>query len=133
LPFGARSRGSVEERPLHTRKVAGSIPAGTTLSELHEHGLWTPWLVRFVRFLSGDRCIDRFSRRMIGRTWVWTWRFVPGVSGSSRGRKAIGPQTTSVVGGTQRWWGVGIEPSGYGVGVAAGGNFRGAQLSATER
>ena len=26
----ARSRGSVEERPLHTRKVAGSIPAGTT-------------------------------------------------------------------------------------------------------
>jgi hypothetical protein len=25
-----RSRGSVEERPLHTRKVAGSIPAGTT-------------------------------------------------------------------------------------------------------
>jgi hypothetical protein len=30
LPFGARSRGSVEERPLHTRKVAGSIPAGTT-------------------------------------------------------------------------------------------------------
>lgn len=25
-----RSRGSVGERPLHTRKVAGSIPAGTT-------------------------------------------------------------------------------------------------------
>ena len=30
-----RSRGSVEERPLHTRKVAGSIPAGTTTLELH--------------------------------------------------------------------------------------------------
>ena len=29
-PLGAGSRGSVEERPLHTRKVAGSIPAGTT-------------------------------------------------------------------------------------------------------
>jgi hypothetical protein len=29
--------------------------------------------------------------------------------------------------------GVGIEPSGYGVGVAASGNFRGARLSATER
>ena len=28
--LGARSRGSVGERPLHTRKVAGSIPAGTT-------------------------------------------------------------------------------------------------------
>ncbi len=28
-----RSRGSVEERPLHTRKVAGSIPAGTTWSD----------------------------------------------------------------------------------------------------
>jgi hypothetical protein len=28
--LSARSRGSVEERPLHTRKVAGSIPAGTT-------------------------------------------------------------------------------------------------------
>ena len=27
-----RSRGSVGERPLHTRKVAGSIPAGTTSS-----------------------------------------------------------------------------------------------------
>ena len=27
----ARSRGSVEERPVHTGKVAGSIPAGTTL------------------------------------------------------------------------------------------------------
>ena len=26
----SRSRGSVEERPLHTRKVAGSNPAGTT-------------------------------------------------------------------------------------------------------
>ncbi len=25
-----RSRGSVEERPVHTGKVAGSIPAGTT-------------------------------------------------------------------------------------------------------
>jgi hypothetical protein len=25
-----RSRSSVGERPLHTRKVAGSIPAGTT-------------------------------------------------------------------------------------------------------
>ena len=29
-----RSRGSVGERPLHTRKVAGSIPAGTTMFEL---------------------------------------------------------------------------------------------------
>ena len=29
-PSRRRSRGSVEERPLHTRKVAGSIPAGTT-------------------------------------------------------------------------------------------------------
>ena len=28
--LSARSRGSVGERPLHTRKVAGSIPAGTT-------------------------------------------------------------------------------------------------------
>ena len=28
--LGVRSRGSVGERPLHTRKVAGSIPAGTT-------------------------------------------------------------------------------------------------------
>src|ERR1700736_6430871 len=28
--LGAGSRGSVGERPLHTRKVAGSIPAGTT-------------------------------------------------------------------------------------------------------
>lgn len=31
--LSARSRGSVEERPLHTRKVAGSIPAGTTRSQ----------------------------------------------------------------------------------------------------
>src|SRR4029077_7318465 len=31
--LSARSRGSVGERPLHTRKVAGSIPAGTTRSE----------------------------------------------------------------------------------------------------
>ena len=30
-------------------------------SDLHEHGLCTLWLVRFVRFLSGDRCIDRFG------------------------------------------------------------------------
>jgi hypothetical protein len=30
LSGAVRSRGSVEERPLHTRKVAGSIPAGTT-------------------------------------------------------------------------------------------------------
>lgn len=29
-PSRRRSRGSVGERPLHTRKVAGSIPAGTT-------------------------------------------------------------------------------------------------------
>jgi hypothetical protein len=29
-----RSRGSVGERPLHTRKVAGSIPAGTTTNPL---------------------------------------------------------------------------------------------------
>ena len=29
-----RSRGSVGERPLHTRKVAGSIPAGTTTLDL---------------------------------------------------------------------------------------------------
>ena len=32
--LSARSRGSVEERPLHTRKVAGSIPAGTTPNPL---------------------------------------------------------------------------------------------------
>lgn len=31
-----RSRGSVGERPLHTRKVAGSIPAGTTTNPLLE-------------------------------------------------------------------------------------------------
>lgn len=30
-PSRRRSRGSVGERPLHTRKVAGSIPAGTTI------------------------------------------------------------------------------------------------------
>src|ERR1700754_5053695 len=56
-----RSRGSVGERPLHTRKVAGSIPAGTTLSGLHEHGLCTLWLIRFIRFLSDDRRIDRLG------------------------------------------------------------------------
>jgi hypothetical protein len=58
--LSARSRGSVEERPLHTRKVAGSIPAGTTLSDLREHGVCTRWLVGFVRFLSGHGCLDRF-------------------------------------------------------------------------
>jgi hypothetical protein len=31
--------------------------------------------------------------------------------------------TKSVVGGTEHWWGVGIEPSGYDVGVLAGGIF----------
>ncbi len=33
-----RSRGSVGERPLHTRKVAGSIPAGTTTNVLLDSG-----------------------------------------------------------------------------------------------
>lgn len=33
-----RSRGSVGERPLHTRKVAGSIPAGTTVIK----AVWPP-------------------------------------------------------------------------------------------
>lgn len=50
--LSARSRGSVEERPLHTRKVAGSIPAGTTYSDLHGHCDNTLWLVGLVRFLS---------------------------------------------------------------------------------
>lgn len=31
--------------------------------------------------------------------------------------------TTSVVGGTEHWWGVGIEPSGYDVRVLSGGIF----------
>ena len=31
--------------------------------------------------------------------------------------------TTSVVGGTGQWWGVGFEPSGSDVGVVAGGIF----------
>ena len=47
-----RSRGSVGERPLHTRKVAGSIPAGTTSSDLHGRGDSTLWIVGLVRFLS---------------------------------------------------------------------------------
>ena len=34
-----RSRGSVGERPLHTRKVAGSIPAGTTTKPPLDGGL----------------------------------------------------------------------------------------------
>jgi hypothetical protein len=34
IRLSARSRGSVGERPLHTRKVAGSIPAGTTTMSL---------------------------------------------------------------------------------------------------
>lgn len=37
-----RSRGSVEERPLHTRKVAGSIPAGTTQVVAGESGYLAP-------------------------------------------------------------------------------------------
>jgi hypothetical protein len=48
-------------RQLHTRKVAGSIPSRDHPSDLHEHGLCTLWLVRFVRFLSGHRRIDRFG------------------------------------------------------------------------
>jgi hypothetical protein len=44
-PSRRRSRGSVEERPLHTRKVAGSIPAGTTS----------------ISAVSGLRCITRHN------------------------------------------------------------------------
>ena len=36
--LSTRSRGSVGERPLHTRKVAGSIPAGTTTNRLVSGG-----------------------------------------------------------------------------------------------
>ncbi len=46
-----RSRGSVGERPLHTRKVAGSIPAGTTTLDLHR--------------LPGSRSLSPMSTRRI--------------------------------------------------------------------
>lgn len=43
-----RSRGSVGERPLHTRKVAGSIPAGTTIrNRLVTGGFLRSRLARF--------------------------------------------------------------------------------------
>ena len=45
--LGARSRGSVGERPLHTRKVAGSIPAGTTGRITRSHG--------YLRLVARDR------------------------------------------------------------------------------
>ena len=44
--LSARSRGSVEERPLHTRKVAGSIPAGTT----HVFSAQGPFLAQLIPF-----------------------------------------------------------------------------------
>lgn len=51
-----RSRGSVEERPVHTGKVAGSIPAGTTRR--------TPWQqgVLFV--------LRRAKRGAVAPTWA---------------------------------------------------------------
>ena len=46
--LGAGSRGSVGERPLHTRKVAGSIPAGTT-GRITSSGLFASWHARTIR------------------------------------------------------------------------------------
>ena len=44
------------------------------------------------------------------------WRRVTWAEGCDRAAP------TSVVGGTRQWWGVGTEPSGYDVGVVAGGS-----------
>ena len=53
-----RSRGSVGERPLHTRKVAGSIPAGTTTERRFRR---KPPRKRGLSSFSVSRCVTRAS------------------------------------------------------------------------
>jgi hypothetical protein len=63
--LGAGSRGSVGERPLHTRKVAGSIPAGTTRRITRSQG-YLPLGTR-GRSAHSPRVIRRLSSVTVSR------------------------------------------------------------------
>ena len=73
-----RSRSSVGERPPHTRKVAGSNPAGTTT---HHRGSPAMWATT-GKFISAVK--SRYSRNLCRFVWRDTSTYLPAAAGSGR-------------------------------------------------